>query len=731
MSQQEDKVIHIGALDKREHRRRKYELWAAFFLLLLVLGGTWTQLAFYGVDSWIFIVLLNINSIFMLVILFLVARNVVKLIIERRRKVFGARIRTRMVVVFMSLSLVPTVIMFLASNRVLVTSVDYWFTRQTESSLRAALEVGQSFYATSANRLRDRSHVILQEMRRKHFQWGSPEMDVFLGAKQKEYGLTLVGMVSAEGKEYFWHEVPAFTPIWKETRENIDWTHVSKNTFGSLLWAKDDADYVIGVLAVDGGRAGYLVTAESIGEGLLAKLERISRGFEEYAQLKQLKKPLKVSFLLILGVLGMITVFGAIWFGFRLSKEFTAPILALAQGTTRIAQGDLDFRLEDKGTDELGLLVQSFNHMAQDLQLGRTSLTRANSMLAEHNRYIEAVLDNITTAVITLNAEGCILTMNKAACSTFDVDVCSLEGRNPADFLPSSHAALFCSMLATLREHPEQNWQRQEDLVMGDRLWKLIIHAIALSGPGGIRAYVVVIEDITELEKMQRMAAWREVARRIAHEIKNPLTPIKLSAQRLDRKFGTLVGDPVFGQCTELIVKQVERLQEMVQAFSSFAKLPEVQLLPGDVSPLLKELVTLFRNSHSTLDWELRLPDTLPRIAMDQDALHRALLNIFTNAAEALAILPPEAEHKVRITAVYDKGRESLRILVSDTGPGLTPDERERMFEPYFSRKKGGTGLGLAIVKSIIADHRGTIRAVSAQGGGTAIVLDFPVFQAQ
>ena len=307
--------------------------------------------------------------------------------------------------------------------------------------------------------------------------------------------------------------------------------------------------------------------------------------------------------------------------------------------------------------------------------------------------------------------------MNKAASSIFDAQPERLEGRNPAEFLPRSYSNIFVSMLETLREHPEQNW-------------KLILHAVALSGPGGIRAYVIVVEDITELEKMQRMAAWREVAKRIAHEIKNPLTPIKLSAQRLDRKFGKQIEDPAFGQCTDLIVKQVERLQEMVQEFSSFAKLPEVQLSPDDVAPLLDELTTLFRTSHSSVMWDLHLPERLPKIALDPAALHRALLNIFTNAAEALDTLPPEATKRVRITAVHDRGRGSLRLIISDNGPGLQPEERERMFEPYFSRKKGGTGLGLAIVKSIIADHRGTIRAVAAQGGGTSIVLEFPVMRA-
>lgn len=730
MAEPQEKVIQIGVPGEKEKRRRRYELLAAFILVLVVMGGTWAQLTFYGVDSWMFIAFLNINSIFMLIILFLVARNMVKLIMERRRKVFGARIRTRLVVVFISLSLIPTVLMFLASNRVVGTSVDYWFTRQTENALEAALDVGQSFYAASADRLKSRSEAIMKEILQRRFLWGGSGMDTLLQTKQKEYGLTMLGVVSPQGKELYWHASPVFTEGWQEAKKRIDWEHVAQKQFGSLLWATNDADYVIGVLAVDNGRTGYLVTAESIGQGLLAKLESISKGFEEYAQLKQLKKPLKVSFQLILGVLGMITIFGSIWFGFRLSKEFTAPILALAQGTTRVAQGDLDFRLEDKGADELGLLVDSFNRMAQDLQQGRTSLTKANAMLAEHNRYIETVLDNITTGVITLDVSGNILTVNKAACTIFNTKSCLLEGQNPAQFLPPVYASVFNSMLDSLRKHPERNWKWQEDFILGDRSWKLVLHAIALSGPGGIRAYVIVIEDITEMEKMQRMAAWREVARRIAHEIKNPLTPIKLSAQRLDKKFGKQIQDPVFGQCTELIVKQVERLQDMVQEFSSFAKLPEVHLAPGDVAPLLNEIVSLFRNSHSSIKWELDIPDNLPQLAMDQAALHRALLNIFMNSAEALETLPPENERRVKASVIHDAAHGHLRFIITDTGPGLNPEERERMFEPYFSRKKGGTGLGLAIVKSIIADHRGTVRAVSAQGGGTSIILDFPVYRA-
>lgn len=734
MDEQKENIIRINMMGKKEHHRRWYELLIALALLLLVLGGTWTQLTFYGVDSWIFIVLLNINSIFMLIVLFLVARNVVKLVMERRRKVFGVQLRTRLVLIFVSLSLIPTVVMFLASNRVVATSVDYWFTRKTESSLQAALDVGQSFYVAAAQRLRARSEAILSAIKEEKFLWGGTSMDALLQAKQKEYGLTLAGIITPQGIEQNWHGPKDILNVWKKTRERIDWSHVANNTFGSILWAADNADYVFGILAIDKGRTGYLVTAESIGQGLLTKLDRISNGFEEYAHLKQLKKPLKISFLLILGILSMIIIFGSVWFGFRLSKEITAPILALADGTTRIAQGELDFRLEDKGQDELGLLVESFNRMAKDLQQGQTNLTEANELLAqqkgtleERNRYIETVLDNITTGVVTLDAYGHILIVNKAACLIFNTSPNFLKGRSPADFLPPTYKTTFLSMLDSLREHPEHHWQTQEDFILGDRHWKLVIHAIALSGVEGIQAYVIVIEDITELEKMQRMAAWREVARRIAHEIKNPLTPIKLSAQRLDKKFGTQVHDPVFKQCTNVIVKQVERLQEMVQEFSSFAKLPEVQLISGEITPVLTELVNLFKNSHSNIQWELYIPKSLPKILMDAAALHRAILNIITNAVETLEHNPKDKEKLIAIKVLHDTTKGIIRIMIQDSGLGLAPDEKEHIFEPYFSRKKGGTGLGLAIVKAIIADHKGSIRVLSSPQGGLSVEIELPI----
>ena len=732
----EEQFFQISDAEKKERRKRRIEIRMAIALAVFVVICTWLQLSFYELDSWLFIVLFNINSLLMLVILFLVARNVVKLIIERRRKVFGARIRSRMVLIFVMLTLIPTLLLFLAANRVIGTSVDYWFTSQTENALQAALDVGHSFYANAADRLHQRSEILIADARKQGLSWKDPAGQRLLDDTQKNFDFSMVALTNEGGETLCRFGPAAFVPLWDAIRTRVNWQHAAEQGFNSLLWTDRRGDYVIGVTAIHRGKDGFLVTADSIGQGLMAKLNGISRGFEEYARLKQFKKPLKVSLQLILGVLAMLTLFGSIWYGFRLSKEITAPLLALAEGTNRIARGDLNFRLEDKGADELAQLVESFNMMAEELSDNRESLTRANALLARQNatmddrrRYIEAVLDNITTGVVTLNASGRVLTINKAACAAFRTSLNALYDRTPAEFLPPDYVPAFNDMLRALGDNPERHWQRQVDFVMAGRIWKLVINAVALSGKDGIQSYIVVIEDITELEKMQRMAAWREVARRIAHEIKNPLTPIKLSAQRLARKFGPGVQDPVFTQCTELIVKQTERLQEMVQEFSAFAKLPEINLKPGRLEPIIDELVTLFRTSHGHIAWVASLDPNLPPLLMDPEALHRALLNLMTNAAEAIDglgdVKDDSRPKEVRISARYDAARKTVRIQIADTGPGLTPEEHAHLFEPYFSRKKGGTGLGLAIVKSIVADHRGSIR-VASSAEGTAMIVELP-----
>ncbi|WP_028587246.1 sensor histidine kinase NtrY-like [Desulfocurvus vexinensis] len=725
--------IKVSVGTARERKRRQREIMLALALLVVVIVLTGVELKYFGeISSLVFLALFNINVILLCVVLFVVMRNVVKLVLERRRKVLGSKLRTRLVISFLALSIVPTVLMFGLGALFVQTSVDFWFKTQVEESLDQALEVGQAFYASSQERLERRAGHLSQSIRDGHMAWGSKAMGAYLAEKRTEYDLGLVGVLGPDRRERDWHAGGPWATVWPEIKQRVDWDGLRERPeFWSTIRPGPGADMVIGVLPVNDGASGYLVLGETIGHGLLYKLDHIVRGVSEYKQIRTMKHQWKLALYVLLAVVTLLIVMGAIWFGMRLAKELSAPVQALAEGTQRVARGDLSVRLEDQSSDELGFLVQSFNQMARDLQQSRAGLTEANLRLNQQNReleqwgrYIEALLDNITAGVISLDSDGRISTVNKAAEDMLGLDGKAMHGRRPLELLHGEYLGMLREIFEQFMESPGSQWQRQIELTLGSRDLKLLVNCVTLrTSEGKDAGLVAVFEDITELEKMQRVAAWREVARRIAHEIKNPLTPIKLSAQRIERKFGPEIDDPVFTQCTGLIVRQVEHLQQMVTEFSAFAKLPEAKLRPGQLAPLLEEVVSTFQNSHSDIGWSLRCPEGLPPIKMDPQGLRRVFLNILTNAAEALAGQPGG---QVDAVVTHDGVSGWVRVEFRDNGPGLTQEERSRLFEPYFSRKRGGTGLGLTIVRSIVSDHHGYVRAVPNSPRGSVLVVELP-----
>ncbi|WP_319763514.1 ATP-binding protein [Maridesulfovibrio sp.] len=728
----DEQNIKVSVPDTKERKRRQREYYIAFFCLLVFVALGFVQLKYIGVNSYLFVGLFNLNFILLIVVLFIVVRNGVKLLLERRRRVLGSKLRTRMVLSFMSLSLVPTLLMFFMAMQFVQISVDYWFKNQVEESMVQSLELGRAFYASAQEGLERRGDNILETIKESRYAWGGKSMNKFLGKKLGEYDLGLLGVVRPDRTKINWYSQGSWDKAWSEINAKVDWDDMLKKPrFWSTIHPMPGNDMVIGILPVDEGKTGFLIIGENIGQGLLYKLDQVVRGLDEYKQLKTLKYPLKMSLYLTLGVTTLLIILGSIWFGFRLSKELSAPIQALAAGSQRIARGDLSVRLEDRSDDELGFMVQSFNRMAEDLEDSQKSLKTANERLAQQNqelerrgRYMEAVLNNITAGVISLNEEGKISTVNSAIEEMLGIEARFVHGRDPMALLPEGDLA---SLITEARSHmatsPYSQWQRQLSLTVEGRHRKFLVNVVALKSGESRTGIVAVFEDITELEKMQRIAAWREVARRIAHEIKNPLTPIKLSAQRLQRKFGPEIEDHVFRESTDLIISQVEHLQQMVQEFSAYAKLPEVRLVPDRIIPLLEEVVSLYRNSHSNINWSLTIDGEIPQLELDREAMRRTLINLLTNAAEALHGCEEPA---VAITVMHDATLGWLRIEVQDNGPGLSADERSRMFEPYFSSKKSGTGLGLTIVKSIVTDHRGFIRVKPAEPHGTIFVLELP-----
>ena len=714
---------------EREHLRRRRELFFVSGAFILVAILTRVLFFLYDTGSALFITVFSLNFLLLLAILGVVIRNGLKLLLERRRGVLGARLRTRMTLAFIIMTVSPCLLMFLITSKFVQVSIDFWFRDQIAISMETALEVGRTDLEKTERRVMVQGMNIIAQASHLDLSQAGPEVDTYLQLKRRENALPLIGILSEDHREILWHTNPDARESWQAGKAMFNWEILTDQGSQTVLSPGLEEDYVLSVQRLPEG--GFFVCAEGMGPFFKAKLDKLASASTEYKQLRRIRNEVKGMLYSGLSVLTTLIMLGAIWFGFRVAKEVTAPVLAVADAAQRIAKGELDVRLDDYAKDELGLLIRAFNSMAADLEAFRADLTGANKLLAEQNReigqhsqYVEAILNNITSGVISVDHEGRISMVNTAARVILGSPK-DVVNKNLVDFLPEEMGRQTRAMFEQFRHRPLSTWQRQINLQIFGQDRRLLVSAAGLVTPEGEnRGFVAVFEDISEMERMQRMAAWREVARRIAHEIKNPLTPIKLSAQRLQRKFSNMVDDPAFGQSTELIVRQVETLQEMVQEFSAFAKLPEVDPKVGDIKPLLGELTNLFRNSHSRIHWDLALPESIPILPMDKNGLRRVFLNILSNAAEALEDV---AEPQARVSAAVDTARSVLRIAVEDNGAGLNELERSRLFEPYYSRKKGGTGLGLTIVRSIIADHKGYVRADVSPLGGAMIIIELPL----
>jgi two-component system nitrogen regulation sensor histidine kinase NtrY len=413
----------------------------------------------------------------------------------------------------------------------------------------------------------------------------------------------------------------------------------------------------------------------------------------------------------------LLILFSATWFGFYLAKDITVPIKELAEATHRIATGDLNFRIHMKAADEIGTLVQSFNQMTGDLQVSR-------SELEQRKNYMEIVLKNVAAGVISFDEKGMVATINTFAEQILEIKGEEVLDKNISVALPKEYVERIQPLLRELKSSGKDSIERQLTLNLKGKSLSLLINLTTLRDEEGKPLGVVaVFDDLTQLIKAQRMAAWREVARRIAHEIKNPLTPIQLSAQRLRKRYlEKLQPDgTVFDECTRTIVKQVEELKGMVNEFSNFARMPACQPTPNRLNEIIQETLVLFQGVQRPIRFEF-IPDELPVLNVDRDQIKRVMINLIKNSLAAI-----ENEGEIRIQTSYDSKLQMVRLEVSDDGRGISDEDKGRLFEPYFSTRKSGTGLGLTIVNAIISDHNGYIRVRDNKPKGTTFLIELPV----
>ncbi len=668
--------------------------------------------------------LININIILILLLIFLVIRNLVKLVFERKKEVLGAKLRTKLVVAFIILTLVPTFLLFFVAVGFITNSVEHWFKAQVEQSLQGSLEVAQTYYRDfSKNTVSSAQQIGLHLTRQGIFK-KEPELSSLketLELKRQEYHLSALGLFLKGEKGFLRVEDPALKAISVSLPKDLLEVGFSGKEISRTL-PVGEGEMITGVAPIfhpsnRGEVVGVVAASHFMPKSLAVKMREISQASVDYKQLKALKKPIKFSYMMALLMVTLLIVFSAIWFGIRLARDITVPIKELAEATHRIAEGDLNVRIEMKAGDEIGKLVQSFNQMTGDLQVSRIELE-------QRKKYMEIVLKNVAAGVISIDDRGMITTINTSAEQMLAVKGEAVLGRRFSEALEKEYAERIDELLNELKSSQKDSIEKQLTVTVRGKSFSILINLATLRDEEGRPlGFVAVFDDLTQLIKAQRVAAWREVARRIAHEIKNPLTPIQLSAQRLRKRYLEKLGqdETVFDECTRTIVKQVEELKGMVNEFSNFARMPTSNPTPNHLNEIVQEALVLFKEAHREVRFHFS-PTDLPVLHLDRDQMKRVMINLIKNSLSAI-----DQEGEINIRTSYDEKLQMVRLEVSDNGCGIPEEDKGRLFEPYYSTKKSGTGLGLTIVNAIIADHNGYIRVRDNPPRGTTFLIELPV----
>lgn len=730
--------------DERKRRKREAVISIAIVITVAVLTFIENRVITFGADipvsnTILMFILININLLLLILLIFLVFRNLVKLLYTRRRKVMGARLRTRLVIAFVALSLLPTTILFFFAINFINNSIEFWFTVPVEQALEKSLLVGQKFYRENEIRHSFFIERISYQLARKKMidPDKRSELNHYIQVVQREFDLDAVEVYSANYNR--------ITYALGKDLENVTVSAAPPSTF-----IKDSGDKKVrtrteplenGELLRTVGTVPFGVAPESaiahvalglfIPPDLAENMESISRGFDEYQQIKLLKKPIQITYYITLSIVALLVIFCAVWFGFYLAKTITIPIMNLADGTRRVAEGDLTVSIDSLAADdEIGSLIQAFNKMTKDLrssrqqlELSARQLTQQNQEIEARRQYMEIVLKNVSAGVITLDADGIVTTFNTSAERMLNLDAGEILEKHYKELLVSEHIDFAEDIIDRLASSREQTLEIPLRITVNGQPRTFLVYVNALKdeqdGPLGT---VMVFDDLTELEKAQRMAAWREVARRIAHEVKNPLTPIGLSAQRLKRRYSERIDEEVFDECTQMIIDHVDLIRNLVNEFSTFARFPTANPKPCRLIPIIEETVSLYREGHPDVQFDIDAGEDIPEMNLDRQQFKQAMINLVDNAVAAV-----RNRGTITITAAYDPILKLVRLEVADDGTGIADTDKIRLFEPNFSTKKAGMGLGLTIVNSIVTDHNGRIRVQDNLPKGAKFVIELPV----
>lgn len=680
----------------------------------------------------------NVNFILLLVLFYLVIRNLVKLYFERQRRVPGAKFRTKLIVSFFLLTIIPSVLLFLFARVLIAQTIEYWFSAPIEQSLKGAIDVSDQYKKTRLEKSEHFSSLIGKTLIRRNLlaPRNNSHLKNYLNAKLREYDLDSIFIYNDKGNEII-HIDTGKKGEPKPDKKLIAQTLTGKKYTKAESDVEDDS--IFGTFTMKEGQnktIGVVAVGYYLPKSTSQDIRSVALAFKDYRQKEIFKKPIMDNYIAMFAIVTVLVIFAAMWFGFQLAKEITVPIQQLAEGTHEVAEGNLDFHIDikvkDRSQDEIGILVDSFNKMTHDLKIHKLELEDKNMSLENTNReldrrrsYIETVLETVSTGVISLDAWGKITTINDAAEDMLQIRGEDYAGKHYQQAFAKTQLEPLKKVINELEETRDRSIRQEINLNISGEVFTLMTNIRELyDGNGTLMGMVMVLDNVTELVRAQRVAAWREVARMIAHEIKNPLTPIKLSAQRLKKRYFQKISgdDAVFEECVDTIIQEVDDLKGMINEFSNFARMPVFDPVDTNIENVINETISLYKTSMKDVKIDLVSSGEMPSLKLDPDQIKRVFINLVDNAIEAMG-----GNGEIKVALEYLKDLQTVKIEFSDNGAGIAPNIKEKMFMPYFSTKKKGTGLGLAIVNTIISEHRGYIRVKDNKPRGTTFVIELPV----
>jgi len=640
---------------------------------------------FWAASTFIFLLMVTLG--------FMLFRTVVRLYIERQANRERTGIKAKMVIGALALSFMPVFFMVLFSISVLNRNLDKWFSRPAEQIQLNLVQISQSL------------ENVVAENARSHAEWlaARPELLEYLRTGEAD------------------HEF--FDSVCREKR--IGPVHLETADGRRLVVCGEPEEAQGGPpvtveLPLEGAGARLSVTSR-VPVDLADKQQEINRSIAEYEQLRLGRKATRATYLLLLALITLFILFVATWIALFLAKQINVPIAALLAASDEVRQGNLSYRVDVPAIDELASLVKSFNEMTAALEMNARELER-------RRRFIEAILDNVPTGVVSVSAAGEIQRVNRALSQIFGAERVQ-AARLLSDLLPREQAPEVRRLMNRARRTGVAS--RQFEFRDGGRTLHLAVTVSAL-GERESPGFVVVIEDTTELLRAQKSAAWREVARRVAHEIKNPLTPISLSAQRIARQVERAAAGEklpegvvrILKECAATIVQETDSVRTLVNEFSSLARFPAAQPEPADLNEVVRNGLAVFEGRLPGIEIKVNLADDLPPVRVDRELFKRVIVNLVDNSAEAMEETPVK-----RLTvATRPAGPDAVELEVTDTGCGISMEDKEKLFLPYFSTKERGTGLGLAIVSQIVSEHGGNVRVEDNSPCGARFIVELPVF---